>query len=207
MCQFFSFVSNGKDFLYFNKKQREELEKKNPENYELDSHTSIMHSNKIKAKDEEKCNKYEYEITATGWELIKDTQNFKEDIKKVKKWLKTKQSEINELAEIYDLYNYYKYIIKDFDNPEILKKLSNDEDDDVRTAVAKNTNTRNQYSSSSDVYAGGTSLVFPIVVISLFFFFCYITNWFPLKVMWWLITGLVSIVWWILKVLFYLTFY
>jgi hypothetical protein len=74
--------------------------------------------------------------------------------------------------------------------------------------VAKNTNTQNQYSSSSsNGYEGAPSLVFPSIVIFLFFYFCYLTNWFPLKVMWWLLTGLVSVVWWILKVLFYLTFY
>jgi hypothetical protein len=68
--------------------------------------------------------------------------------------------------------------------------------------LVKNSNT--QSSSSSSNY---TTLVLPVIVISLFFFFCYITNWIPLKFMWWFITVLVSAVWWILKVLFYLTLY
>ena len=73
--------------------------------------------------------------------------------------------------------------------------------------VAKS-NKQNQYSSSSSSgYSGDPSLIFPVIVIFLFFWFCYLTNWFIFKVMWWMMVGIASVIWWILKVAFYLTFY
>lgn len=74
--------------------------------------------------------------------------------------------------------------------------------------VAKSNELQNQslssYSSSEE---GLPSLVGIAMIFIAFFYICYLTNWIPFKIMWWIITGLVSAAWWILKVLFYLTFY
>jgi hypothetical protein len=62
MCDFFSFVSDQskKKFYYFNWKQRQELLKNNPKDYNPDSHSSIASFFGYSAKEEDQLNKYEY---------------------------------------------------------------------------------------------------------------------------------------------------
>ena len=63
MCNYFSFLSDGKGkIFYFNSKQREELRKNNPKNYETDSHTSIAHFYGYEGKNEDTLNKWEYNL-------------------------------------------------------------------------------------------------------------------------------------------------
>jgi len=84
MCDFFSFISDGQgNVKYFNHKQRNRFRRKNPNNWEMDSHTSIAAFCSKKANADDKFNKYEY----SNGEFIIDQINVKNDSKKVRKWL------------------------------------------------------------------------------------------------------------------------
>ena len=86
MCEFFSFVSDGKgNVFYFDAESRKALLKANPENYDPDSHTSIVH--KFISKDPEaddRHNKYEL----IGGRMIIDVLNTNNDVDKVTLWAK-----------------------------------------------------------------------------------------------------------------------
>ena len=86
MCEFFSFVSDGKgNVFYFDAESRKALLKANPENYNPDSHTSIVH--KFISKDpkaDDKHNKYEL----INGQVRIDALNTKNDIDKVTLWAK-----------------------------------------------------------------------------------------------------------------------
>jgi hypothetical protein len=83
MCQFFSFCTKGSQKFYFDWKQRHELLKNNPKDYNPDSHSSICHFFGI---DEDKVNKYEYyPITK---EFKADQINIKDDRALAEKWVK-----------------------------------------------------------------------------------------------------------------------
>jgi hypothetical protein len=83
MCQFFSFCTKGSQKFYFDWKQRQELLKNNPKDYNPDSHSSICHFFGI---DEDKVNKYEYyPITK---EFKADQINIKDDRALAEKWVK-----------------------------------------------------------------------------------------------------------------------
>ena len=61
MCIFFSVCSKGDGkLLYFNAKQRAELRKNNPKNYDPDSHTSIADFYGYTGAKEDDLNKYAY---------------------------------------------------------------------------------------------------------------------------------------------------
>ncbi len=63
MCKFFSAVSDGKGRVEFFKLEDivRIMSSGNPEGYDFNSHTSILHSLGIKGKDEDVWNKWEYE--------------------------------------------------------------------------------------------------------------------------------------------------
>ena len=73
--------------------------------------------------------------------------------------------------------------------------------------VAKSTKQTQYTSSSSIEYGEAFSMVGIFLIFFLFFWFCYLTNWFLFKMMWWMLVGVASVIWWILKIAFYLTFY
>lgn len=81
MCNFFSFLTTDKgDYLYFNAKQRKEL------NFEMvDSHSKIawVYYNQNKS-----CKVNAYEYNPITQELTKDAINFEEDYNKVLVWCK-----------------------------------------------------------------------------------------------------------------------
>ena len=85
MCKFFSFVSKGDGkFLYFTKKDRELLIKDNKQNYNPNSHTSIVHKYISEdASTEDKCNKYEF----FDGKFIIDQINTTDDSVKAEKWI------------------------------------------------------------------------------------------------------------------------
>ena len=82
MCNFFSFVTKGSQKYYFDWKQRQELLKNNPEDYEPDSHTSICHYHKL---NDDKVNKYEYNPLSKKFKV--DQINIKDDQAVAKKWV------------------------------------------------------------------------------------------------------------------------
>jgi hypothetical protein len=57
MCQFFSFIDDGRRYLYADATKRRELLKSNPHTLEPDSHASVAVMFDV---DEDKCDKYEY---------------------------------------------------------------------------------------------------------------------------------------------------
>ena len=91
MCQFFSFLSNGKGkFFYIKPEERQEVwdSKDNP-----DSHSYIVFHHQQKGElaigneVEDRLNKYEYVITRNGWEFIADQINTTDDRDKAKSWV------------------------------------------------------------------------------------------------------------------------
>jgi hypothetical protein len=99
MCNFFSFVTKGDGKpIYFDLKTIKELEKDNPEDYNFNSHSSIVH--KFISENpliDDKVNKYEY----IKGELIVDQINTKNDKNKVEKWIEhfAKSEEFYKLCE------------------------------------------------------------------------------------------------------------
>ena len=61
MCNFFSFISDGNgNIKYFDNKQRKQFLTDNPENYEMDSHSSIASYYFKQSNSDDNCNKYEF---------------------------------------------------------------------------------------------------------------------------------------------------
>ena len=84
MCNFFSFISDGKgNVKYFNLEQREQFYKNNPEQYEMDSHSSIASFYYGESDSDDRVNKYEYNKNG----FIIDQINVEDDSEQVKKWL------------------------------------------------------------------------------------------------------------------------
>ena len=85
MCKFFSFISDPKGNVhYFNADERLKLLKSNPEEYNPDSHSSIVHKLvSIQGNVEDHCNKYEL----LQGEFIVDQINGKNDSEKMKRWV------------------------------------------------------------------------------------------------------------------------
>jgi hypothetical protein len=81
MCKFFSFVTKGSQKYYFDWDQRQKLLKRNPKEYELDSHSSIIDFYKL----DEKVNKYEYDPLTKVFQV--DQINIKNDQALAKKWV------------------------------------------------------------------------------------------------------------------------
>jgi len=105
MCQFFSANSNGKGKTIFFKVEdiANEMAKGNPESYDWNSHTSIAHFHGIKAREEDKWNKWEYDVDKKVLKV--DTLVGDDDRKKVQKaiedYLKDK-----DVVYLRNLYNY-----------------------------------------------------------------------------------------------------
>jgi Pentapeptide repeats (8 copies) len=87
MCQFFSCVSDGKGNVKFFKPEDivKIMGEGNPESYDWNSHTSLMSWLGIKAKDEEKWTKWEYNPESKELKLDKGT--LADDKNKIKKVL------------------------------------------------------------------------------------------------------------------------
>jgi hypothetical protein len=110
MCNFFSFVSDGKgNFYYFNAKDRQELlennpESYNPESYNFDSHSSIVHKyiNEDPRQDDE-VNKYEFD----GCEFKIDQINVTDDSKEAEVWIRkfSKTEEFRKICELAVIQN------------------------------------------------------------------------------------------------------
>ena len=62
--------------------------------------------------------------------------------------------------------------------------------------VAKNDNKSQNHSSYSvpSISISNVDLIFPLLIIFGFFYVNYLLNWIPLKIMWWLIAGMASII-------------
>ena len=86
VCKFFSVVSNGKGkVLHFTLEQIQKIQRDgNPENYNWNSHTSIMHFNNIKGQQEDKWNKWEYDCEQRKLILDGDLNTKKNDEDSVK---------------------------------------------------------------------------------------------------------------------------
>ena len=81
MCNFFSFISDGHgNFNYFTAADREFFRIDNPEEYEMDSHTSISAFHGV---NEDACNKYEY--SRDGFMI--DQINTHDDSTMAEKWI------------------------------------------------------------------------------------------------------------------------
>jgi len=85
LCEFFSFVSDGKKFYYFNWQQRKKI-LKGKLNYQADSHTSIADFYGFKADKEDKLNKFEYNPLTKVFKI--DQINIADNSKEAKKWVK-----------------------------------------------------------------------------------------------------------------------
>lgn len=86
MCNFFSFCSDGTGkVFYFNAEQRATLRVNNPNNYNPDSHTSIVHANGFSAAQEDRLNKGEWNPLTDR--LIADQINTASDQEQVDHWL------------------------------------------------------------------------------------------------------------------------
>jgi hypothetical protein len=85
MCDFFSFVTRGDSKpVFFSAADRAALRENNPEYYNADSHTSIIHNYiSENAADEDECNKYEY----TRGVFTIDQINTTDDSKQVRSWI------------------------------------------------------------------------------------------------------------------------
>ena len=82
MCQFFSFTTKGTKRYYFNWEQRKALLKDNPNDYDLDSHSSINHFYNL---DDDKVIKYEYNPLTKKFQV--DQINIKDDRALALKWV------------------------------------------------------------------------------------------------------------------------
>jgi hypothetical protein len=86
MCNLFSFCSNGKGkYYYFNWKQRQELLKSNPKNYNADSHTSIADFYGFTPDQEDGLNKYEFNPLTKIF--CKYKINLNDDSDQAEKWV------------------------------------------------------------------------------------------------------------------------
>ena len=89
MCKFFSAVSDGKGRVEFFTPEKivSIMAAGNPEKYEWNSHTSLMHSLGIKGKEEDTWNKWEY--NPKDKKLTIDGELHKDDTTKVQESLDT----------------------------------------------------------------------------------------------------------------------
>ena len=125
MCNFFSFVTRGNGIpIYFDVEERKKLLEINPEEYEMDSHTSIVYKFIFKnPKFEDQCNKYEY-TKNNG--LIVDQINTIDDSEKVKKWIEKFIKSDEFLKIVYFMIEYkdsyaIKWLSDEQRTPELCK--------------------------------------------------------------------------------------
>ena len=123
MCQFFSFLTNGKGkYFYLNAEQRQEAwgQKENP-----DSHAYIVNYFQNKGRIamgndvEDKFNKYEYTITSKGFEFVKDQINTKDDSVEAETWVKNLFDKVD--LNLFDSRAAYCYCRDVKDHPEVRK--------------------------------------------------------------------------------------
>jgi len=122
MCNFFSFISNGKgNVKYFTLEQRKQFYKNNPKQYKMDSHSSIASFYYGNNNSDDKVNKYEFTING----FIIDQINVKDDSKQVEKWLNEfiKTEEYEELCKMLVEQNgiMLQYIPRKYRTKEICK--------------------------------------------------------------------------------------
>jgi hypothetical protein len=87
MCDFFSFVSDGKgNYYYCDWETRKKITSGELKQYDPDSHTSIAHLSGFNAKQEDKLNKYEYNPFTK--KLRVDQINTKDDSKDAEGWVR-----------------------------------------------------------------------------------------------------------------------
>ena len=83
MCQFFSIITTGNGIpKYFDVKQRKEIHETPNCKWQWDSHASLADYYKL---NEDKCNKYEYNIFAKKF-VIDQLNNKSDDSDQIKKW-------------------------------------------------------------------------------------------------------------------------
>ena len=94
MYKFFSAVSNGKGKVHFFKASDvvKIMAQGNPENLSFSSHTSICYYKGIKGLEEDKWNKWEYDVDkdVLSIDMLNTTNDSKEVLKAIKRYLSGK---------------------------------------------------------------------------------------------------------------------
>ncbi|RLC08767.1 MAG: hypothetical protein DRI57_23405, partial [Deltaproteobacteria bacterium] len=122
MCNFFSFISDGKgNVKYFNLEQRKQISIENPDDYNVNSHSSIAEFYFKNNTADDNCNKFEF----SSGNFIVDQINTNDDSKKCKKWI-NQFSNSNEFIEICKLAvtqngNSIEYVPDSLKTEEICK--------------------------------------------------------------------------------------
>ncbi len=104
MCKFFSCISDGKGkTLFFTIEQVAKIMAEgNKNNYDFNSHTSIAHFNGIEGLEEDKWNKWEYDVARTKLNI--DELHTTDDSEKVKVAIE-KYIDGKDVAYLNNLYN------------------------------------------------------------------------------------------------------
>jgi hypothetical protein len=105
MCNFFSCISdgNGKVLFFTLEDVVKIMVSGNPKNYEFNSHTSVAHFNGIEGREEDKWNKWEYDVDKK--QLNIDTMRTKDDSTIVREIIE-KYFEGKNIAYMRNLYNW-----------------------------------------------------------------------------------------------------
>ena len=110
MCKFISLISNGDGTpVFFTEEIRSALLVSNPENYQMDSHTSIAAFFKL---NDDKVNKYEYDPFLNTFAI--DCLNAHDDSEHISNFCKSHDWQSLILQQIYDLQITEKHENIDF---------------------------------------------------------------------------------------------
>ena len=104
MCKFFSAISDGKGAVKFFKPEdiAKLMSEGNKKNYDWNSHTSIAHYHGIEGREEDRWNKWEYDVDKKI--LNKNKINASDDSENVKKFIQDYLSSKN-ILYLRNLYN------------------------------------------------------------------------------------------------------